>query len=240
MHRLLIFAVAMLLAQSARADLTLIQKIEGADSSAGKADQITIKMKGDKSRIETGQRISVIIDGRTGEMLTLIHDQKKIVRISGDRAKAMVEMAKRFQGSGSEQKAQLVDTGKKETLNGVETEIYTSDIPQGKATYWVAPNYPNGAAILKQMQAIQPGQWSMAQNGMPDLRDFPGLPVKTMMSFGGKQITTTLESAKEDPLPDSEFTAPADYQEMKMPNILSGGKPAPSSASPSVAPGTTP
>jgi hypothetical protein len=53
--------------------------------------------------------------------------------------------------------------------------------------------------------------------------------VKTVISAGGKEITTTLNSIKQDALSDAEFTVPADFKEMDMPDIL-GGLKAPSSA----------
>ena len=55
---------------------------------------------------------------------------------------------------------------------------------------------------------------------MPDYRDFPGVPVKTVVSVNGNAVTTTLSSVKQDALSDSEFAVPADYKEMNMPDIL--------------------
>ena len=63
---------------------------------------------------------------------------------------------------------------------------------------------------------------------MPDYRDFPGVPVKTVLSTGGKEMTTTLNSIKQDALSDTEFAVPSDYKEMNMPDIFGGAKaPAP-------------
>ncbi len=230
----LAFFALLVMAQACWADVTLVQKIEGANAMPDKTDEIAVKLKGEKSRIEAGSRISIIIDAKTGEMLTLMHDQKQIVRISSDRAKAMMEMTKKFQGDGVDQKPKLVDTGRKETVNGFATEIYTSETPTGKATYWIATNYPHAAEILRQMQAMQPGQWNMSGHGIPDLRDLPGLPIKTQVNLNGKEITSSVTSIKEDPLPESDFVAPSDYTEMKLPNILSGAKT--STAAPSVSP----
>jgi hypothetical protein len=78
------------------------------------------------------------------------------------------------------------------------------------------------------METMQPGQWNIQQTGMPDFRDFPGLPLKIVVNSGGKEITSTLVSVKQDRIPDTEFSLPADYSEIKMPAILGGGKKAPS------------
>jgi len=35
----------------------------------------------------------------------------------------------------------------------------------------------------------------------------------------GSEVTTTLTSVKQDPLNDAEFAIPADFQEVKMPDM---------------------
>ncbi len=129
-------------------------------------------------------------------------------------------------------------TGKKETINGHETEEYTVDAPAFKGTYWIASKYPGASAILQQMAATTPQTWNVAGTGMPDYRDFPGVPLRMRVIFSGKQITTTLASIKQDPLLDSEFVAPAGFEEMKMPNMdaLLGTKPAPPKTAPTAKP----
>ena len=206
---------------SARADLTIAQRIEGA----GANNAMTMKLKGDKTRIELSPQLTTIIDGKTGEMINLLNDQKTVTRMSGEKMKAALEMALQFSDKNGKkpanEKPRLVSTGKKEAINGFETEQYTYETPQFKATYWIAPNYPNGAAILKQLQSINPEVWRASNTQMPDYRDFPGLPIKTVLSMAGNQITTTLISIKEDPLSDAEFTVPKDFQEMKLPDMSS-------------------
>ena len=211
----------------ARGDLTLVQTIEG--SGVPSASRITIKMKEGKTRIETGPQASMIIDAKTGDTITLVHPQKQIVRIPGDKMRAIAEMTNKFAtDKGANQKPKLTATGKKELINGTETEIYISEGPTSKTTYWIATKYPNASQILKEMETMQPGQWNIQQTGMPDFRDFPGLPLKIVVNSGGKEITSTLVSVKQDRIPDTEFSLPADYSEIKMPAILGGGKKAPS------------
>ena len=210
---------AVILAASARADLTIVQKIEGAPGTNSQGE-FTVKIKGDKFRLESGPDVSTIIDGKTGDMLTLMHGKKQIVRISGEQARAAAQMVDKFSGEKNKtDKPQLVDTGRKETINGMSAEIYTCDAAMGKMTYWIATNYPDGAAILQQMKAMQPGGWSVASKTMPDYRDFPGIPIKSEMNFGSSHIVTTLVSIKQDPIDDAEFEAPKDFKELKMPNL---------------------
>ena len=210
----------------ARADLTLVQTVEGSGVPSG--SQITIKMKEGKTRIETGPQASVIIDAKTGDTITLMHPQKQIMRIPGDKMRAIAEMTNKFAvDTGTNQKSKLTPTGKKEMINGMQTEIYTSEGPNSKTKYWIATNYPDAPEILKQMQMMQSNQWNIQQTGMPDFRDFPGLPLRITVNTGGKEITSNLVSLKRDAIPDTDFSLPTDYSEIKMPAILNGGKKVP-------------
>src|SRR5438270_1847446 len=118
----------------ARADLTLVQTVEGSGVPSG--SQITIKMKEGKTRIETGPQASVIIDAKTGDTITLVHPQKQIIRIPGDKMRAIAEMTNKFvTDKGANQKPKLTTTGKKELIKGTETEIYISKGGTARTTY---------------------------------------------------------------------------------------------------------
>ena len=101
---------------SLRADLTLVQKVD----MAGTPGEMTIKFKGDKVRIDPAPQMSMITDAKTGDTVTLIHAERKVVRISGDKMKAAAEMVKKFAGATpAEQKSRLTSLGRKETVNGM-------------------------------------------------------------------------------------------------------------------------
>jgi hypothetical protein len=228
---LLCLFVAALLPLTARADLTIVQNVEGG----GPVSEITIKLKGDKARMEAAQ-MTTIMDGKTGEVLTLMNAQKKFVRISGDKAKAIAEMASKYSGTtASTEKPKLTATGRKETVNGYETEEYVWETPKLKASYWIAPKYPDGAAIIKQLQAATPTLWNDIAKGMLDYHDLPGIALRTKIKLGNKDITSTIVSIKQDPLSDADFAVPEDFQELKIPNVpdMPRDKPAPA---PSVKP----
>jgi hypothetical protein len=209
---------------SARGDFTLVQKVEGK----GEAKEIVLKIKGDKIRMEASPQMTMIIDGRTGDMITLMKAQKKIVRISGDKTKAIAEMATKYSGTTSE-KTKIVATGKKTTINGYEAEEYIAESKAFKAHYWIAPDFPNSAEIMKQLQAIIPAAWTDLAKGMLDYRDLPGYPLRTQVNLGDGEVISTLVTLKTDALSDAEFVPPKDFTEVKMPNIkISGDSPEPS------------
>jgi hypothetical protein len=205
-----------------------VQKVEGL----GRLSEMTIRIKDDKVKVDATPQVTSIIDGKTGEMLNLMNDQKKFMRISAEKAKAVAEMAQKFGDSKRvAEKPKLVPTGKKETINGNETEEYVCETPDFKARYWIATKYPDGAAILKQLQAMNPEAWGTQNKGLPDYRSFPGVPIKTIVSMKGQEITTTLTSIKQDPIGAAEFSVPPGYAEM--PDFMAAP---PAAASPSPTP----
>lgn len=229
---LLLFAVTI----SVRADLTLTQKVD----MAGRTGEMTIRFKGDKLRVDPAPEVSMITDSKTGDTVTLMHREKKAMRISGDKMKAAAEMVKKFTAaSPTEQRAKLTPLGRQETVNGMATEVFTADTAVGKATYYIATNYPDGPAILQEMKTAQPTAFANSGSNIPDFRDLPGVPVRIEMDTERGHVVMTLVSAKRDPIPNSVFDVPTNYSEMKMPDLFSGKKAPENPAAPRV-PGSPP
>src|SRR5947207_13645214 len=243
---------------SVRADLTIVystmvepasqaQKAQATPGGIVTGANMTIRIKGDKARIDASPQMTAIFDGRTGELINLLNDQKTLIRFSPDKMRAIAGMLKTFSNNkpGAD-KPRLTPTGQKETINGYDTEQYTYEGPDFKAIYWIAPNYPNGAAVLAQLQSIKSELWDAAKPKMPDFRDFPGLPIRMRM-IGGKEnstgehgttglghpieITSTVTGVSLDSVADSQFTVPANFKETKVPGMFN--KNAPPSAAPS-------
>lgn len=240
-----------------RADLTIVystaveparqaQKLATTPSTVAVAENMTIKVKGDKARIDAPPHMTAIFDGTTGELINLLNDQKTVVRISPDKMRAIADTLNKFSNNkAGSQEARLTPTGLRETINGYDTQQYTYDGPDFKAIYWIAPNYPNGAAVLAQLQSIKSEFWDAANTKMPDFRDFPGLPIQMRIIVGKQnaagghsasapnhptEITSTVSAVSLDSIADSEFTVPSDFKETKLPDIFNKG------AAPSVSP----
>lgn len=197
----------------AQADVTIVQKVEGV----GPVSEMTMRIKGDRARIDATPQVSTIVDSKTGETVTLMHDQKMIVRVSPEKMKAAMEMVNKF---GTETKSspapiKLSPTGKKETINGFETEEFVCETDAFRARYWIATKLADGGSVLKQLQSLKADAWKIGGGQMPDFQDFPGLPIKTEISAQGYNIVTTITSVKQDPLPESDFVPPADYKDMQ-------------------------
>jgi hypothetical protein len=229
----LVLIVAAFLPVAVHGDLTIVQKVEGV----GWVKQITTKLKGDKARMEVSPEVTTIIDNKSGEMLNLMNPRKKFLRISADRSKAIAELANKYGGDSpvATEKPKLTPTGKKEMMNGYETEEYVRESPSGKESYWIALKYPDSAAIVKQLQTIAPAAWNDIAKGIFDYHDFPGLPLRSIVKMGGRKITSTIISIKQEPLSEAEFSVPKDFQELTVPNLQEM-----ISEKPSVAPSTKP
>ena len=93
MKRLIFLACTVLsLAVGSRADYIITQTVE----NAGQAQNITLKLKDGKCRVDATEQSSAIMDSNTGETVVLIHPQKAFIKISKEQmvaqAKAMKDM----------------------------------------------------------------------------------------------------------------------------------------------------
>jgi hypothetical protein len=217
---------------SARADLTIVQDVQGAVGASG---QMTVNVKGDKARIETSPKMTMIIDSKNGDMINMMNEQKKFMRISGD---AMRALSGKPQGSASPA-PKLTPTQNHEKINGYDTTEYVFETPQYKASYWIATAYPDSAAIMADMQRLSNQTLGPNSVGTPNYHDFPGIPLRTQLKIGTAQVVSTVKSISRDSLPDSLFAPPADFQEIKMGDMakmlggkISAPKPAASPAKP--------
>jgi hypothetical protein len=77
-----------------RADLTIVysttvqpashnQKAQATPTALAAATNMTIKVKGDRARIDASPQITTIFDGRTGELINLLNDQKTRPHFTG-------------------------------------------------------------------------------------------------------------------------------------------------------------
>ncbi len=209
-----LFAAFLVATVPVRADLVIVQKVEGS----GQSGEQTIKIKGDQARTDLAQQVSMITNGASGEVVTLMHAQKAFLKISAAQTKAMMEQVQKLKPTGEPPK--LTATGKKEKIGNYDCEIFTTNFGGVGVTYWIAKDFPNYPAVLAQMEKLQGGSISAMGKGlMPELKDFPGMQIKTEMDLGGKKVSTVLVSAKEEDVDPSSFEIPKDYTEASAPAV---------------------
>ena len=210
----LLFSCALLWLAPARADLVIVQHVDGSGQSG---DQ-TIRIKGDKARTDLAQQVSMITNGVNGDIVTLMHAPKTFLKVTAAQTKAMLEQLQKLAPSAAGPK--LVPTGKKEKVGNYDCEIFTSGLGPVSVTYWIAKDFPNYKAVLEQMEKLQAGSLAaMGKGMMPELKDFPGMQIKTEMDIGGKKVSTVLVSAKEENVDPASFEIPKDYKEVTAPPV---------------------
>ncbi len=221
---LVTLGISLISSFSLLADAVIVQTVEGA----GQNGPVTIFVKGDKIRTDIAKQISTIVDGSSGNLKTLMHDQKAYMEISAEAGLQLINTLKSQPGApqASAEKPAFKATGKNETINGHQTEIYTLDSGNMKSTYWIAKDYPQGALVLDLHKQMQNNPLSkMAETMAPQPEELPGVPVKIEMQIeGGEKITTTLVSVEEKTLDDSTFTIPEDYKALAAPSFGGGAQ----------------
>ena len=214
MHPLRLPAALLLSLTAAHADFVIVQKVDGLGQQSG---NITVKIKDTKARAELSPQMSYIMDGTTGESITLIHAQKNYMKVTAAQGKALMEQMQKTQGAGGPP-PKPVATGQKEKVEQWDAEIFTWSGGSLSVRYWVAKDFPNAAAIQAAMDKAQMGGLgALSKSLLPANSDFPGMVVKTEMKTKGKTITSTIVSVKEEAVDAKEFEAPADYKELPSP-----------------------
>jgi len=183
----------------------------------GQSQEVTIKIKEPKCRVDTGEQLSAIIDSTTGETTMLIHPDKVYMKVSPEQIKAQAEAMKNLLGTQTKDSRELEfePTGKKETLNGYETEEYKTTLNNIEIRFMIAKAFPNYQKLVTTLYNVQssPAMMAFRSLSIPPEK-YPGMPIRSEVEVAGKKIVTTLDSAVETTLPDSDFTVPTDYKEM--------------------------
>ena len=204
------------LALSARGDFLIKERFEQTDQ----VQQITLKIKGTKVRLDTGEETSALIDSKTGVTTLLIHPNKAFLKISAEEIKQQAKALKEMLGQKLENPAdvQLKPTGKKEKINGFDTEEYTTNFNGVEMSLSIAKQYPNYQQIVGALYQVQNGPAMEAFRSISIPPDkYPGLPIRTTQTILGQKIVMTLDSAQEIDVPDAEFAIPVDYKELNPP-----------------------
>ncbi len=202
------------------ADWVLVQKT----NTDGQEKEMTTKIKGDLARVDIGSEMSAILSAEG--MTVLMHAQKMLMRMDAGTLKTAMEMAaKAAVPLEKHAPAKPVTTGQKEKVGEWEAEIFTWDGPLGKGRFWVVKDFPKFAEINVVSDKLGKAMGNPMAKMAPQATDFGGMVVKSEMTTMGKNIATSLVSAKEQELDAKEFTTPEGYNEMKMPALPGGAPP---------------
>lgn len=201
------------LTAAGRADWTIEQKMT---TNADKPTIMTIMVKDSKARMDQGKQLSVLMDGATQEMITLMHEEKMIMRVNSKGLQGLMGLAGQLLDKNNS-KPQA--TGQKETIAGHECEIYDWKGGKIKGRFWVAKDFPNAKAIASMLEKLASNMANPIMSMGPKPSDFPGLMICSEIETLGQKVRTEWVSVKEAPLDDKLFVAPEGYEEFKMPQL---------------------
>lgn len=219
MRRAFISALLLTSLAATKADYTIVQKTEGAMN----AGELTLRIRGDKARIDVGPQLTVLTDLTSGDSTTLNHQAKTMVKVSGVEAAKMRAVTAGIKSDSEPPK--LTSTGRSEKIENYDCEVFTWKVGELSVTDWIAKSYPNWQPLLAELQRFQnAGLASAAQPLMPPLSQFPGMVVKREMNHRGTKTTSTLTSVSAQVLDPSLFEAPSGYKEQPAPQLPEAGK----------------
>ena len=202
MKTLLPIILSAIASTSALADLTLVNETQ----LSGVKSRTTMWIKGDKARTDNDTTSSVIMNTATGDMTTLVHEQKMIFKMNTKELEAL-SAATKDSSKVPVNASTVTATGKMETVDGHECEIYLVKNLDTVVKMWVAKNYPNQEKIRAEMKVLP--KMSSEGNKQPDV---PGIALKTEFEQQGMKFITTLVSIKLDSVDEAHFTIPTDYK----------------------------
>ncbi len=213
MIRTITVIASLALAFAARGDYLIKEELE----NSGQVQQITLKIKDAMVREDVGGQNSAIIDSNTGETTLLLHSQKAFLKINPEQLKEQAKALKGLLGTKAENPGniELKPTGKRQTINGFDTEEYTTEFNGAEMSIFIAKQFPNYQKLVEALYRVQSGPAMDVLRSMTiPPEKYPGLPIRTTESVMGQKIVVTLDSAQETDVPDTDFVVPPDYKEL--------------------------
>jgi hypothetical protein len=225
MKTLLRFIPLLLTVSFGHADLVIEQKMESAMMNGN----VLMKTKGERARMDMpnplGGNITMLIDSKSGEMLTLMHSQKMAMKMNISDIKKQQEAGQKALGIDPSKLEKPKSTGQSEKIGEYNAEIFEMNQGGMQAKLWVAKDFPNAKAIKDEMTKFST---AMGGGGFdPSKIDVPGMVVKSEVNTPVGKMTITLVRAKEEPVAESEFKKPEGYNEVPMPAMPGAGAPPP-------------
>ncbi|RYD67675.1 MAG: DUF4412 domain-containing protein, partial [Verrucomicrobiaceae bacterium] len=128
MKKILAITPLLLASLLAHADLVVEQKIESAMVNGN----VTYKIKGDLARMDMPSSpagaMSTLINSKTGDVTTLMHGQKMMMKVNLKDAKAQIESAQKAAGIDTSKAQAPKPTGETEKVGQWDTKVYQADL----------------------------------------------------------------------------------------------------------------
>lgn len=177
---------------------------------------VTIKTQDDKMRNDMGDT-SIIINSKSNEILTLMHNKKMFMRMPGDALTKFSEVMDPSSKKTPEAKPSnlsLQKTGKKETISGFVCEEYT--MKEQGLTLWLTKD-PKISTLIQQLLLLQKGESDPFHGMLAKVEGVDGQPIRILSKEMDKSTQWTLLSVKEKSIPAQDFAPPSNYKTLQVP-----------------------
>lgn len=184
------------------------------------AGQVVMRVKGDHFRLDMpgGQngQLSTIVDIKSGDTVTLLHDKKIAIKRSGAQVRRAQEAKAKEAGIDLSKKTEAPKpraSGSTERVGEYDAEIFTVVLGETTERLWIVKNYPNFPAIKQDLVRVsQASAAGINRAGSLDVSVLPGMVVKREKERGGQKMTITLSSVSQAAVNDDTFETPADFK----------------------------
>jgi hypothetical protein len=186
-HSILCTAAFTIAASSiASADLVMV-----SETKIGEVKSLTtMSISGSMMRTDNGTGTSVIIDTKTGDRTTLMHEQKMAVKVDMAQLKALA--GANPPAPGPESVTKITAMGQKQKIDGYDCELYLSENMGTKVSRWIAKDYPGYDKLKAELAAVQ----NINPTGVKQ-PELPGMALKTEYTANGLTVVTSLVSLRE-------------------------------------------
>ncbi len=211
----LLFISCLLLSTTARADWVLAMKT----SAAGKDMELTMKIKADKTRVDVGAEMSMIIDSESAGFTMMMHPQKIVMKMDAAAMKTMIAAAGNLLGDAKGKASKLTPTGKTEKIGEWECEIVEWESGVGTGKFWVAKDFPDYKEIGAINDKLADALGNPVIAALPKSTEFKGMVIKSETTMLGQTAKSELISAKKQDVEAAAFTIPDGYNEVQLPAL---------------------
>lgn len=200
--------------QNVSADFVVKETVQ----NLGRNQDVTIKLKDNHCRIDANPETTALLDTQSGVTTILLHQTKMFLNVKAEELGAEGNALKKLlsQQTGNEETVDFQPTGKKEQINGYDTDEFVGKVAGLSVRVQVAKDFPNYQALLSALYAAQnaPGLNLFRALSIPPDK-YPGMPIRTTIEVLGQPVVTTVDYVQQSTLSESEFAIPEGYTELK-------------------------
>lgn len=191
-----------------RADITFVQNLDLGIPMEDAAD-MTVRFSPSRYRLDFGSDISTITNRTTGQVTTILHD---------DRTYFVVSMGEAAPGRTDNPAPvfTLSETQETADISGFSTTVWTGQAENQSVKVWIASEVPDLEQVMGQLSLLpldlDPFQGLLRRSQLPE----GGMPLRVEYVDAERQTSImTITQFSLDPIPVSAFEPPVGYQSMR-------------------------